>query len=82
MSDTHAKHVSLELLEELRKRAAQENLTVNDYLFDLVRRDLALPSRQQWVAQVQSREAVDVQVVDMVDAVRAGHEHEMSLTGS
>jgi hypothetical protein len=39
-------------------------------------------ARRQWEARVQSREPVDVRTVDVLDAVRAEREGELSRTGS
>lgn len=57
-------------------------MTVSDYILDLIRRDLAVPPRRQWVAAVQSREPVDGRAVEVVDAIRAEREDELSRTGT
>jgi antitoxin FitA len=82
MSFIQVKHVSPDLHEAVRARAAEEGVTVSKYLLELLRRDLAVPSQRQWVARVQSREPVDVQPADDLDAVRAEREDELSRTGS
>lgn len=82
MSFIQVKHVPVELHEAVRVRAAEEGMTVSEYVLDLLRRDLAMPSQRQWVARVQSREPVDVQAVDVLDSVRAEREDELSGTGT
>jgi hypothetical protein len=37
-----------ELHEALRRRAVEEGMSLADYVLDLIRRDLGLPSRREW----------------------------------
>ena len=46
-----------------------------------VGRSLGLPSLRQWVAQVQSRQPLDVQSVPVLDAVREEREVEQLRLG-
>jgi antitoxin FitA len=82
MSFIQVKHVPPELHDAVRARAAEEGMTVSDYLLDLLRRDLSLPSRRQWLARVESRQSVDIDSVAMLDAARAEREDEMSRVES
>jgi antitoxin FitA len=80
MSFIQVKHVPPALHAAVRERAAEEGMTVSDYVLDLLRRDLSLPSRRQWLARVANRQPVDVKAVATLDAVRAEREDEMSRT--
>jgi plasmid stability protein len=41
-----------DLKEKLRARSAQADLTMSDYVIQLVRADLALPTMDEWLARV------------------------------
>jgi antitoxin FitA len=82
MSFIQVKHVPAELHEAVRARAAEEGMTISDYVLDLLQRDLSLPSRRQWLARLESRQPVDVQAAAMLDAVRTEREDELRRTGS
>lgn len=55
MGAIQVKSVPAELHEELRRRAAREGVDLQDYLLDLIRRDLALPSQREWLEQLRSQ---------------------------
>jgi len=55
---------------------------INSNILDLIQRDLAVPSHRQWVAQIQSRQPVNVQAVDVLQTVRVEREHETNSTES
>ena len=78
MSFIQVKHVPPELHEAVRARASEEGMTVSDYVLDLLRRDLSLPSRRQWFERVQSRQPVDADTVAVLDAVHAERDDELS----
>lgn len=80
MSSIQVKNVSEPLHEKVRRRAAEEGMTVSDYVLDLLRRDLALPSRRAWFERVGGRESVDVDVPTTLDAVRAERDDELTGT--
>lgn len=40
------------MYEELRHRAAQEGLTIRDYVLKLIERDQRLPSKKDWLDRV------------------------------
>jgi hypothetical protein len=77
MRDIEMTNMPSALHEALRAGAAEEGLTVSAYILDLIRRDLAVPSRRQWAARVQSRQPVDVPAVAVVEVVRAEREDEL-----
>jgi plasmid stability protein len=47
------KDVPDELHEALRQRAAREGVDVRTYVLDLLRRDLALPTQREWLAELR-----------------------------
>ena len=52
-------------------------MTTADYLADLIRRDLGLPSRREWFERLATREPVDLRpgaAAEMMHAERAGRE--------
>jgi len=50
---------------------------MTDYILELLRRDLAVPSRRAWFQQVGTGEPVDVNVLETLDAVRAERDDEL-----
>jgi hypothetical protein len=48
MGAIQVKHVPERLHEVVRQRAAEEGMSVGEYVLSLIRRDLATPSQQQW----------------------------------
>jgi hypothetical protein len=63
----------------LRRRAIQEGMTLADYVLDLIRRDLGLPSRREWFERLASREPVrgDFDVAEELRAARAEREAQL-----
>jgi hypothetical protein len=67
-----------ELHEALRRRAIEEGMTLADYVLDLIRRDLGLPSRREWFERLAGREPVrNVDVLEALDAARAERDAEI-----
>jgi plasmid stability protein len=58
MGAIQVKDVPEELHDALRRRAIQEGTTLADYVLDLIRRDLGLPSRREWFERLATREPV------------------------
>jgi plasmid stability protein len=58
MSNLQIKDLPYEIHEELRRRASQAGMSVRDYVLDLIRRDQALPSRQDWLGSLRALPAV------------------------
>lgn len=52
MSNVQVKNLDEELHERLRARAAAEGTTISDYVLELIRRDLRVPRRRQWLDDV------------------------------
>jgi antitoxin FitA len=71
MGAIQVKDVPEELHEALRRRAVQEGMTMADYVLDLIRRDLGLPSRREWWERLATREPVDIDHEDVVEAIHA-----------
>jgi hypothetical protein len=73
MGAIQVKDVPEELHEALRRRAIQEGMTLADYVLDLIRRDLGLPSRREWLERLATREPVrgDFDVAEELRAARA-----------
>jgi plasmid stability protein len=71
MGAIQVKDVPEELHEALRRRAVQEGMTLADYVLDLIRRDLGLPSRREWLERLATREPVDIDRDTVVGALHA-----------
>lgn len=81
MGALQVKNVPPGLHEAARRRAAEEGLTVSEYILTLVQRDLALPSQRRWLAELGMREPVmQADVTGVLDAARS--ERDASLTES
>lgn len=66
------KNVPEELHEAVRQRAADEGMTVSEYILSLIQRDLATPSQRQWLAQLEMRDPVTrAETVETLANVRA-----------
>jgi hypothetical protein len=68
MSAIQVKAVPSDVHEAARRRAAEQGLSLSAYILALVRRDLAIPTQQQWFAELAEREPVEG-----VDALREVH---------
>jgi antitoxin FitA len=71
MGAIQVKDVPEELHEALRRRAIREGMTLADYVLDLIRRDLGLPSRREWLERLATREPVNVDRDTIVEALHA-----------
>src|SRR5512132_828211 len=71
MGAIQVKDVPEELHEALRRRALEQGMTMADYVLDLIRRDLGLPSRREWFERLATREPVDIPRGVIADAIRA-----------
>jgi hypothetical protein len=74
MGAIQVKDVPEELHEALRRRAIQEGMTLADYVLDLIRRDLGLPSRREWLERLATREPVDLEPGAIAEALHAARE--------
>jgi plasmid stability protein len=55
MGNLQIKNLPDDVHEELRRRAAEQGLSLRDYVVRLIRRDLAMPSAKEWLAAVDER---------------------------
>lgn len=69
MSNVQVKNLEPEIHDQLRERAASAGLSISDYVLDLIRRDLRLPSRRQWLAEIASLPRHDFSRADVVGAL-------------
>jgi plasmid stability protein len=60
MGAIQVKDVPEELHRALRRRAIDEGMSLADYVLDLIRRDLGLPSRREWFERLATREPVNL----------------------
>jgi plasmid stability protein len=66
------KNLSDALHNELRTRAAEEGTTLSELVTRMIRRELALPSMQQWLAELDRAPAhAAIDSVGVLDEVRA-----------
>jgi antitoxin FitA len=71
MGAIQVKDVPEELHEALRRRAIEEGMTLADYVLDLIRRDLGLPSRREWFERLAAKKPVKIPPGVIADAIRA-----------
>jgi plasmid stability protein len=60
MSHIQVKDVPEPLHAKLRRRAERSGKSIRDYVLDLIRRDLARPSREDWLAAVERLVPLDL----------------------
>jgi len=65
------KDVPEELHEALRRRAVEQGMTLADYVLDLIRRDLGVPSRREWFERLATREPVKLRPGEAAEMIRA-----------
>jgi plasmid stability protein len=71
MGAIQVKDVPEELHEALRRRAVEQGMTLADYVLDLIRRDLGLPSRREWFERLATREPVNLRPGEAAEALHA-----------
>ncbi|HJT99960.1 MAG TPA: hypothetical protein VJ966_02000 [Actinomycetes bacterium] len=71
MGAIQVKDVPQELHEALRRRALEQGMTMADYVLDLIRRDLGLPSRREWFERLATREPVNLRPGEAAEIIRA-----------
>jgi plasmid stability protein len=71
MGAIQVKDVPEELHEALRRRAIEQGMTMADYVLDLIRRDLGLPSRREWFERLATREPVNLRPGEAAEIIRA-----------
>jgi antitoxin FitA len=81
MGAIQVKDVPEELHQALRRRALEQGMTMADYVLDLIRRDLGLPSRREWFERLATREPVKLrpgEAAEALHAVRAEREAQLA----
>lgn len=73
MGNLQVKDIPEDLHEELRRRAARRDMTIRDYVLELIRRDQATPSLEDWLAELARREPVTIDV-DIPELIRQQRE--------
>lgn len=60
-------------------RAADAGMTMSEYLLDLLRRDLAVPTQRQWFEQLSKRSPLldDTNVVEALEVERENRDEEL-----
>jgi hypothetical protein len=56
MSNIQIKDVPEEVHERLRRRAERANMSLRDYVLSLIDRDLATPSKEDWLRSLRRLE--------------------------
>jgi plasmid stability protein len=75
MSAIQVKNVSPELHAQLRARARAEGRSLSDYVLDVLRRDLSLPTMREWLDRLGRDEPVtDISSERIVQTIREGRE--------
>ena len=83
MGAIQVKDVPEELHEALRRRAIAEGMSLADYVLDLIRRDLGLPSRREWFERLATREPVNLRPGEAAEALHAARaEREAQLAAA
>jgi antitoxin FitA len=79
MGAIQVKDVPEELHKALRRRATEEGMSLADYVLDLIRRDLGVPSRREWFERLATREPVrgDWDSAEELHAARAEREAQL-----
>lgn len=66
MSNLQVKNVEPELHDQLRRRAADEGLTISEYVLELIRRDLRRPPRRAWLERAARINATDIDTGEII----------------
>ena len=83
MGAIQVKDVPEELHAALRRRAIQEGMSLADYVLDLIRRDLGIPSRREWFERLATREPVNLRLGEAAEALHAARaEREAQLAAA
>ena len=72
MKMIQVRNVPDEVHRELKIRAARQGVSLSDYLLELARRDVNLPTVEEWMARVESRPRVetDLSAADIIREAR------------
>jgi len=80
MGALQVKNVPPEMHDELRRRAAAAGLTLADFVLDVLRRELALPTLDEWFAEVDQfdpRPAAPGAIASEIRAQRRARDEEL-----
>lgn len=74
MATLQVKNLPDGLHAELRRRARSLHTTMSELVVEMLRRDLSLPTLEDWLAEVRQvpARAEDIDVGGLLDDVRAG----------
>lgn len=83
MASLQIKNVPDEVLQEVRRRAAQRHVSIRDYLLALVLADQRVPSLEDWLAGASDVAPVAVPAAVVAESISAGRDgRDQALTGS
>ncbi len=78
MGAIQIKNVPEGLHDAIRSRAAEEGRTVSDYVLDLIRHDLEVPTMRAWLARLRTHEPVEpFDSVALIHELREEREQEL-----
>lgn len=62
------RNVPDEIHRELKVRAARQGVSLSDYVLELARRDVLLPTVEEWMAKVEAQPftETDVSIADII----------------
>ena len=68
MKMIQVRNVPDEIHRELKIRAARQGVSLSDYVLELARRDVGLPTMEEWIARVSAKPWIDsdVSVEDII----------------
>lgn len=77
MSTLQIKSLPDDLHDEIKRRASQQGMTLRDYVLELIRRDLALPTRHDWLDSLKRLRVVELDrpAADLIRDVRDEREN-------
>jgi hypothetical protein len=82
MGNLQVKDVPEDLHVELRRRAARRDMTIRDYVLELIRRDQATPSLEEWLEDVRSWPPLDgeLDAAGLIREVRRDRDRELGIS--
>ena len=80
MGNLQIKNLPDDVHDELRRRAAEQGLSLRDYVVRLIRNDLAKPSAKEWLAALDElpRTKLDRPVADYIRQDREEREEHLA----
>lgn len=74
MGNLQIKNVPEDVHDELRRRASKRRMTVRDYLLEMIERDQATPTMDEWLKLVAADPKVDIPAGEAARLIREGRE--------